>query len=98
MRSQRDLGKLSIKRPTEGRQPRMLAVGAVHAGSRQVMPPYKGRGPAICGRKNQDITPICRKGDVRGLPVVSEQEPTPSVIQGLRHILIVHVEDRTTFV
>ncbi len=76
----------------------MLAVGAGHEGSRQVMALYKGRGPTICGRKNQEITPVCRKVDVRGFPVVSEQEPMPRVIQGLRHILIVHVEDRTAFV
>ena len=91
-------GKLIIKDPTERRNLGMLAIDAAHRGNRQVMAPYSSRGLTICDHSGPEITQVRREVDVQDAPVVSESELTPRVIQDLRHILIVHVEDRTVFV
>ena len=91
-------GKLSIKDPTERRNLGMLAIDAARRGNRQVMAPYSSRGLTICDHSGPEITQVRREVDVQDAPVVSESEPTPRVIQGLRHTLVVHVGDRTAFV
>ena len=47
-----------IGNPEESRNPGMLAVGAAHWGSPQVIASYSSRGPAIDGRIKPDITGI----------------------------------------
>ena len=47
-----------IGNPAESRNPGMLAVGAAHWGSPQVIASYSSRGPAVDGRIKPDITGI----------------------------------------